>query len=183
MRRGCTQNVVDNVASRAASNDAIGELSSPSLTGRRWFNRSEHGTRSTDTEKASTVRQRLRLKLVSQKGCGTRLRVFWGRDQSGSLPKNHPSAQRFLDFFSEKLRRFVVRQPVALFSRCCLRLMCHSTRSCAAVGCTIDDVKRTITLADAVTDVSDQSDAVTCLGVVIDSQLSVANHVKKLPVS
>ena len=36
---------------------------------------------------------------------------------------------------------------------------------------------RTITLADAVVEVSD---AVTCLGVVIDSQLSFANHVKKL---
>jgi len=35
----------------------------------------------------------------------------------------------------------------------------------------------TITLAD---DVIDVSDAVTCLGVVIDSQLSFANHVKKL---
>jgi len=39
---------------------------------------------------------------------------------------------------------------------------------------------RTITLADAVIEVSD---AVTCLGVVTDSQLSFANHVKKLPVS
>jgi len=36
---------------------------------------------------------------------------------------------------------------------------------------------RTITLADAVVEVSD---AVTCLAVVIDSQLSFANHVKKL---
>ena len=39
---------------------------------------------------------------------------------------------------------------------------------------------RTITLADVVIEVSD---AVTCLGVVTDSQLSFANHVKKLPVS
>jgi len=59
--------------------------------------------------------------------------------------------------------------------------MCHSTRSCAAVGCTIDDVKRTITLADAVTDVSDQSDVVTCLGVVIDSQLSVCEPREEAP--
>ena len=102
--------LVDNVASRAASNDAIGELN-PSLTGRRWFNRSEHGTRSTDIEKVSTSRQKLRRKLGSQKGCDTRSRVFWGLDQSGSLPKNHPSTQRFLDFFTEKVE--VVRCSTA----------------------------------------------------------------------
>ena len=143
LRRGWTQNVVDIVASRAASNDAIGELNPP-LTGRHKFNRSEHGTRSTDKEKASTGQQKLRRKLVSQRGCGARSRVFWGPDQSGSLPKSHPFAQRFLDFFSEKVE--AVRRSTA--GGTVQTMLSQADVSFNTfVCCTINDVKRTITSA------------------------------------
>ena len=135
--------LVDNVASRAASNDDIGELNQP-LASRRGSTGANTAPGLPTKRKASTGRQKLRRKLLSQTGCGARSRVFWGPDQSGSLPKSHPFAQRFLDFFSEKVE--AVRRSTA--GGTVQSMLSQADVSFNTfVRCTIDDVKRTITSA------------------------------------
>ena len=139
LRRGWTQNVVDNVA-RSRRLERRYRRTQSAADRQAWFNRSEHGT---------SYRQRESVywsaEITSQAGQSKRLwhtfKSILGGEIRESLPKNHPSAQRFLDFFSEKVEA-VHHSTTGGTVQSMLRLMCHLTRSCAAPSTTSNEQSR-----------------------------------------